>query len=113
MSTPNYVDQISVLSEGTQHEIHDTESRERLDVLEAAYQALSESEIIVGALPSTGQANKIYRVPNDPTTGKYSDYMYNAGALTTPVLMATYDVGGDIDDKLDTITDAEFNEIFN
>ena len=69
----------------------DVEARADIAELMTLYHSLTESDLIVGALPSTGQANKIYRVPNDPEQGKYSDYMYNAEALTTPVKLCTYD----------------------
>ena len=52
--------------------------------LQAAYEALTQSDIIIGALPASGVANKIYRVPG---TNSYSDYMWNG---TQFVLMATY-----------------------
>lgn len=52
--------------------------------LQAAYEALTQSNIIIGALPASGVANKIYRVPG---TSSYSDYMWNGSSW---VLMATY-----------------------
>lgn len=42
-------------------------------LLRAQYNALTESDIIVGALPTTGVANVIYRVPG---TSTYADWMY-------------------------------------
>ena len=56
--------------------------------------ALDSHEIILGALPSTGVAGKVYRVPDDPAAGQYTDYGYNAGALTTPIKIATYQMPG-------------------
>ena len=53
-------------------------------LLQSQYNALTQSDIIVGALPSSGVANMIYRVPG---TSSYSDYMWYGGAF---VLMATY-----------------------
>lgn len=47
-------------------------------------QAIGQNDVIVGALPSTGLANTIYRVPGD---GEYSDYMWYNGAWQ---LLATY-----------------------
>lgn len=55
-----------------------------ISALQAAYAGLTQSDIIVGALPSSGVANKIYRVPS---TNSYSDYMWNGSAF---VLLATY-----------------------
>lgn len=52
--------------------------------LQDAYEALTQSDIIIGALPASGVANKIYRVPG---TSSYSDYMWNGSSW---VLMATY-----------------------
>ena len=59
-------------------------NEEDIAQLQAAYEALTQSEIIIGALPASGVANKIYRVPD---TNSYSDYMWNG---TQFVLMATY-----------------------
>lgn len=61
--------------------------------LQAAYAALTQSDIVVveGPLPSTGQQqNVIYRQPDQDHTPPqfYSDYMWNGTAW---VLMATYD----------------------
>lgn len=59
-----------------------------IDTLQSAYQSLSQSAIeAVDTLPQTGEANKIYRLVG---TTSYSDYMYNADDLNTPILMATY-----------------------
>ena len=52
--------------------------------LKTAYAGLTQNDIIVGALPSTGVANKIYRVPGETS---YSDYMWNGSAF---VKMAEY-----------------------
>ena len=54
--------------------------------LQAAYAALTQSDIVVGALPSSGVANTIYRVPS---TSSYSDYMWDGSQF---VLMATYTI---------------------
>ena len=52
----------------------------------------SEPEMIIGALPASGQTNVVYRVPGN---GSYSDYMWNGSSF---VLLATYsssyDAGG-------------------
>lgn len=56
--------------------------------------ALDSHEVIVGVLPSTGVAGKVYRVPDDPAVGQYTDYGYNTGALTTPIKIATYQMPG-------------------
>ena len=53
-------------------------------LLQEQYNALTQSDIIVGALPSSGTKNKIYRVPG---TNTYSDYMWNGSSF---VKMATY-----------------------
>lgn len=66
----------------------DSQARADIALLQAAYAGLTESDIIVGTLPSSGTANKIYRVPG---TGSYSDYMWDG---TQFVLMATYTVDG-------------------
>lgn len=61
-------------------------------LLQEQYNALTQSDIIVGALPASGTKNKIYRIPG---TSSYSDYMWNGSSW---VLMATYNNA--IDDKL-------------
>lgn len=66
----------------------DSQARADIALLQAAYAGLTESDIIVGTLPGSGTANKIYRVPG---TGSYSDYMWDG---TQFVLMATYTVDG-------------------
>lgn len=59
-----------------------------IDTLQEMYESLSQSAIeVVDTLPSTGKANKIYRLVG---TTSYSDYMYNTDDLNTPILMATY-----------------------
>ena len=66
----------------------DVEARADIAELQELYQSLTQSDIIpCAALPAQGVANKIYRVAG---TGSYSDYMYAADALTTPILLATY-----------------------
>ena len=57
---------------------------EDVGVLRTLYQALSQSDIIVGTLPATGVANTVYRVPG---TSTYADWMYYDGAW---VKMAEY-----------------------
>ena len=60
-----------------------------IDTLQSAYESLSQRPPkVVDTLPQTGEANKIYRLVG---TTSYSDYMYNADDLNTPILMATYD----------------------
>ena len=54
-------------------------------LLQEQYNALTQSDIIAGALPSSGTKNKIYRVPG---TNSYADYMWNGSSF---VKMATYD----------------------
>lgn len=54
-------------------------------LLQEQYNALTQSDIIVGALPASGTKNLIYRVPG---TNTYSDYMWNGSSF---VKMATYD----------------------
>lgn len=55
--------------------------------LQDIYEGLTQNPIIVGPLPSSGQADTIYRVPG---TSSYSDYMWNG---TQFELMATYSDG--------------------
>ena len=50
---------------------------ENVGILRELYQALSLSDIVVGALPATGVARTIYRVPG---TSTYADWMYYNGA---------------------------------
>lgn len=67
-------------------------NQERIDddtALRNAIQGLSQSEIVIGPLPQTGEAGKIYRVPG---TNSYSDYSWNGSQF---VLMATYNNGVD------------------
>lgn len=54
-------------------------------VLQSLYQALTQSAIVIGALPASGAANTIYRVPG---TTSYTDYAWNG---STFVPLATYD----------------------
>ena len=61
------------------------------ELLRQAYEALTQTEVIVGALPNSGTTGKIYRVPG---TASYSDYMWNGSSF---VKMAQYDNA--IDDK--------------
>lgn len=79
----------------------DSESRNGIVNLQALYRALTQSDIVVGELPtgaelpsSTTPENKIYRVPG---TTSYSDYMWDG---TQFVLMATYDNAIDTEPKL-------------
>lgn len=59
-----------------------------IDTLQSMYEGLTQSDIeVVSSLPQTGEANKIYRLVG---TTSYTDYMYNADDLTTPIPMATY-----------------------
>ena len=55
--------------------------------LQDIYEGLTQNPVVVGPLPSSGQADTIYRVPG---TSSYSDYMWNG---TQFVLMATYSDG--------------------
>lgn len=52
----------------------------------------NEEEMVIGALPASGETNVVYRVPGN---GSYSDYMWNGSSF---VLLATYsntyDAGG-------------------
>ena len=50
---------------------------ENVGILRTLYQALNQSDIIVGAKPTTGVANIIYRVPGSST---FADWMYYNGA---------------------------------
>ena len=67
----------------------DEDARADIQTLQALYNGLTQSDIIVGTLPASGEANKIYRVPG---TGSYSDYMWDGEDF---VLMATYNNGVD------------------
>lgn len=78
----------------TEGQALETSVNSALNTQQTKIDALDSHEIIVGALPSTGVAGKIYRVPDDPATGQYTDYGYNADALTTPVKIATYQMPG-------------------
>ena len=53
-------------------------------LLQAQYQALTQDDKIIGPLPDSGVANKIYRVPGE---NSYADYMWDGSWH----LMATYD----------------------
>ena len=55
--------------------------------LQDMYEGLTQNPVVIGPLPSSGQANTIYRVPG---TSSYSDYMWDG---TQFVLMATYSDG--------------------
>ena len=57
------------------------------ELLQDQYNALTQSDKIIGSLPASGHKNVIYRVPG---TNSYSDYMYANEGDTTPVLMGTY-----------------------
>ena len=57
------------------------------ELLQEQYNALTQSDKIIGPLPASGHKDVIYRVPG---TNSYSDYMYAHEGDTTPVLMATY-----------------------
>lgn len=76
-------------------------------LLQAAYSGLTQSDIIVGALPASGVANKIYRVPG---TNSYSDYMWNG---TQFVLMATYNNAIDPRPKKDSTNLVESGGVFD
>lgn len=53
--------------------------------LRQTYEALTQSDIVIGTLPASGVETKIYRVPG---TNSYSDYMWNGSQF---VKMAEYD----------------------
>ena len=55
------------------------------ELLQEQYNALTQSDIVIGTLPASGTKNLIYRVPG---TNSYSDYMWNG---TQFVKMAEYD----------------------
>lgn len=96
--------------------------------LQAAYAGLTQSDVIVGTLPSSGQQqNKIYRQP-DPDHNPpqfYSDYMWNG---STWVLMAQYNnaidavptagshnlvESGGVKDAIDEVADKVFEISFD
>ena len=66
----------------------------RLDEQDEKVEMLNGSDVVVGVLPVSGETNKIYRVPNDPTAGKYTDYGWNG---TQFVPLCTYP--NDVDDE--------------
>ena len=53
-------------------------------LLQEQYNSLTQSDIIIGALPASGTKNLIYRVPG---TTSYSDYMWNGSSW---IKMAEY-----------------------
>lgn len=65
--------------------IEKTRAEAAEQLLQEQYDALTQSDIIVGDLPESGTKNLIYRVPG---TNSYSDYMWNG---TQFVKMAEYD----------------------
>ena len=65
-------------------------------LLQEQYDALTQSDIVVGALPASGTKNLIYRVPG---TNSYSDYMWNG---TQFVKMAEYDNATDDEPTADS-----------
>ena len=74
---------------GKNQEVINEETDDSIALLQAAYRALTQSDVIPGELPVTGEANKIYRVPGEDS---YTDYMWDG---TDFVPMATYDNGVD------------------
>lgn len=62
-----------------------TRAQNAEELLRQAYEALTQTDVVVGALPGSGTAGKIYRVPG---TTSYSDYMWNGSSF---VKMAEYD----------------------
>ena len=67
---------------------------EKFNQYDTTIAALNGSDVIVGTLPASGVANKIYRVPDDPTTNKYTDYGWDGSAW---VPLCTYP--NDVDDE--------------
>ena len=58
--------------------------------LRETYAGLTQTDIeVVATLPNQGVQNKIYRLVGITT---FSDYQFNASDLSTPILLATYDV---------------------
>ena len=89
--------QTQINSEVSNRTAADTTQNNRLSSLESAYRGLTESDVIVGPRPSTGQqTNVIYREPDQGHTPPqfYCDYMWYNNDW---VLMARYDNG--IDDN--------------
>ena len=78
-------ERMGAAEEGLAAEIQRAQAEESR--LQDQYDALTQNPIVIGPLPSSGQANTIYRVPG---TSSYSDYMWNG---TQFVLMATYSDG--------------------
>lgn len=65
--------------------------------LRSLYEGLTQSDMVVGPLPETGEERTIYRVPGESS---YADYMWNGTAF---VKMAEYDNA--IDDEPDAESD--------
>ena len=65
--------------------IEKTRAETAEQLLQEQYNALTQSDIVVGTLPESGTKNLIYRVPG---TSSYSDYMWDG---TKFVKMAEYD----------------------
>lgn len=97
----------------------------RLDEQDEKVEMLNGSDVVVGVLPVSGETNKIYRVPNDPTAGKYTDYGWN-GTQFVPLCTYPNDVddeptagsdnlvkSGGIKDCLDTKIDINSINLFN
>ena len=64
-------------------ETNRAETAEQL--LQEQYTALTQSALVIGTLPASGQTSTIYRVPGESS---YSDYMWNGSSF---VKMAEYD----------------------
>lgn len=65
----------------------ENEMNTKFQQYDTAIGALNGSDTVVGALPQSGETNKVYRVPNDPTTNKYTDYGWDG---TQFVKLSTY-----------------------
>jgi len=87
--------QTQINSEVSNRNQIDNTQNTKISALEDAYRGLTESDVIVGPRPSSGQqANVIYREPDQEHTPPqfYCDYMWYNNAW---VLMAQYDNGID------------------
>jgi len=78
-------EQIDTNTEGLAAEILRAQAAESR--LQDIYEGLTQNSVVVGPLPSSGQADTIYRVPG---TSSYADYMWDGMQF---VLMATYTAG--------------------
>lgn len=91
----------------------DNTQNTKINLLEEAYRGLTESDVVVGPRPSSGQqTNVIYREPDQGHTPPqfYCDYMWYNNAW---VLMAQYDNGIDNNPLPDSNNIVKSSGVFN